>query len=127
MLIEATSQTTLSSVYVLTGNDDLNVASGITLLSLAADAVLANSGQHSITVSGSILAYDDAINTIGCEAAQTVVIAAGGLLLAGYTGVEPDADGVMTCPWHGYRFDARTGACLSGQIRGWGPRGGAAR
>lgn len=95
MLIEATSQTTLSSVYVLTGNDDLNVASGITLLSLAADAVLANSGQHSITVSGSILAYDDAINTIGCEAAQTVVIAAGGLLLAGYTGVEPDADGVI--------------------------------
>jgi hypothetical protein len=39
---------------------------------------------------------------------------------------EPDDDGVITCPWHGYRFDARTGACLSGQIRGWGPRGGAA-
>lgn len=32
---------------------------------------------------------------------------------------EPDAQGVMTCPWHGYRFDARTGACVSGQIRGW--------
>ncbi|QJB70716.1 Rieske (2Fe-2S) protein [Parasphingorhabdus halotolerans] len=32
---------------------------------------------------------------------------------------EPDGDGVMTCPWHGYRFDARTGACLSGQIKGW--------
>ena len=24
-------------------------------------------------------------------------------------------DGVVTCPWHGYRFDARTGANLSGQ------------
>jgi nitrite reductase/ring-hydroxylating ferredoxin subunit len=34
---------------------------------------------------------------------------------------EPDADGVMTCPWHGYRFDARTGACVSGQIKGWRP------
>jgi nitrite reductase/ring-hydroxylating ferredoxin subunit len=32
---------------------------------------------------------------------------------------EPDAKGVMTCPWHGYQFDARTGECLSGQIKGW--------
>lgn len=32
---------------------------------------------------------------------------------------EPDSDGVMTCPWHGYRFDARTGQCVSGQIKGW--------
>jgi nitrite reductase/ring-hydroxylating ferredoxin subunit len=32
---------------------------------------------------------------------------------------EPDSEGMMTCPWHGYRFDARTGACLSGQINGW--------
>lgn len=32
---------------------------------------------------------------------------------------EPDADGFMTCPWHGYRFDARTGQCVSGQIKGW--------
>lgn len=32
---------------------------------------------------------------------------------------EPDAEGVLTCPWHGYRFDARTGACVSGQIKGW--------
>jgi nitrite reductase/ring-hydroxylating ferredoxin subunit len=32
---------------------------------------------------------------------------------------EPDAHGMMTCPWHGYRFDARTGACVSGQIKGW--------
>ncbi|MEZ5559496.1 MAG: Rieske (2Fe-2S) protein [Pseudomonadales bacterium] len=24
-------------------------------------------------------------------------------------------DGVLTCPWHGYRFDVRTGANLSGQ------------
>lgn len=24
-------------------------------------------------------------------------------------------DGTVTCPWHGYRFDAKSGACLSGQ------------
>ncbi len=24
-------------------------------------------------------------------------------------------DGVVTCPWHGYRFDVRTGDCLTGQ------------
>ena len=24
---------------------------------------------------------------------------------------EPDADGVISCPWHGYRVDARTGRC----------------
>lgn len=34
MLIEATSQTVAGMVYVLTGNDDLNVGSGVTLISL---------------------------------------------------------------------------------------------
>lgn len=33
---------------------------------------------------------------------------------------DPDGDGVITCPWHGYRFDAVTGRCVSGQIAGWG-------
>jgi len=32
---------------------------------------------------------------------------------------EPDADGIVACPWHGYRFDVRTGRCVSGQARGW--------
>jgi nitrite reductase/ring-hydroxylating ferredoxin subunit len=33
---------------------------------------------------------------------------------------EPDAQGVVTCPWHGYRFDVRTGRCVSGQsCAGW--------
>lgn len=32
---------------------------------------------------------------------------------------EPDADGIVTCPWHGYRFDVRTGRCVSGQTCGW--------
>ncbi len=31
----------------------------------------------------------------------------------------PDAAGVITCPWHGYQFDAASGRCLSGQIAGW--------
>lgn len=95
MLIEATSQTTLNTVYTLTGNDDLNVASGVVLFSTGSDAILANTGQHVITISGVVMAKDDAINTIGCEAAQTVVIEAGGVLIAGYDDVEPDADGVI--------------------------------
>ena len=35
---------------------------------------------------------------------------------------EPDEEGVMRCPWHGLQFDARTGVCLNGKIRGWSPR-----
>jgi nitrite reductase/ring-hydroxylating ferredoxin subunit len=27
----------------------------------------------------------------------------------------PIEDGSVTCPWHGYRFDVRTGRCLTGQ------------
>jgi Ca2+-binding RTX toxin-like protein len=95
MPIEATSQTTPGMVYVLNGNDDLNVGAGVVLFSETSDAILANSGQHVITVSGTVKAYDDAINTIGCEAAQTVVIASDGLLMAGYTGVELNGDGVI--------------------------------
>lgn len=26
---------------------------------------------------------------------------------------EPDADGIITCPWHGYRVDIRTGRCTA--------------
>lgn len=32
---------------------------------------------------------------------------------------EPDADGIVACPWHGYRFDVRTGRCVSGGDCGW--------
>jgi nitrite reductase/ring-hydroxylating ferredoxin subunit len=32
---------------------------------------------------------------------------------------EPDATGIVTCPWHGYQFDVRTGQCVSGQRCGW--------
>jgi Rieske [2Fe-2S] domain len=35
---------------------------------------------------------------------------------------EPDAGGIVTCPWHGYRFDAATGACVSGARCGWTPQ-----
>ena len=29
--------------------------------------------------------------------------------------LEAAVDGVVRCPWHGYRFDAKTGACVTGQ------------
>lgn len=32
---------------------------------------------------------------------------------------EPDENGIITCPWHGYRFDAATGQCVSGAKCGW--------
>ena len=31
----------------------------------------------------------------------------------------PDEHGIVTCPWHGYRFDAATGKCVSGAPCGW--------
>lgn len=95
MPIEAITTTAPAAVYTLIGNDDLNVGSGVTLISTGMDAILANSGQHIITVSGVVMAYDDAINTIGCEEAQTVHIMAGGVLLGGFTGAEEDGDGVI--------------------------------
>lgn len=32
---------------------------------------------------------------------------------------EPDGDGTITCPWHGYRFDIASGKCVSGAACGW--------
>ena len=32
---------------------------------------------------------------------------------------KPDAEGIITCPWHGYRFDVATGDNVSGQTCGW--------
>jgi nitrite reductase/ring-hydroxylating ferredoxin subunit len=32
---------------------------------------------------------------------------------------EPDSDGAITCPWHGYRFDIASGKCISGAQCGW--------
>ena len=29
--------------------------------------------------------------------------------------LDATVDGTVTCPWHGYRFDAKSGACLTGQ------------
>lgn len=95
MPIEAVSQVNAAAVYTLFGNDDLNVASGVTLVSTAQDTILAFTGQHTITVSGVLMAYDDTINTIGCEAAQTIVINAGGVLISGTTGAVEDSDGVI--------------------------------
>jgi len=32
---------------------------------------------------------------------------------------EPDGAGVITCPWHGYRFDIASGKCVSGATCSW--------
>jgi Ca2+-binding RTX toxin-like protein len=65
------------------------------LTSTGDDAVLANTGQHVITVSGKIMSHDDGINTIGCEAAQTVIIQASGIIRSGFDKVIDDSDGVI--------------------------------
>lgn len=95
MPIEATSQTSPFPLYILFGNDDLNIAAGVTLNATGGDAVIAYSGQHSITLSGTIVAFDEAINTIGCEAAQYVEITATGIIVSGFESDVEDADGVI--------------------------------
>jgi len=32
---------------------------------------------------------------------------------------QPDASGIVTCPWHGYRFDVRTGLSADDHACGW--------
>lgn len=95
MLIEATNATTTGPVHILNNNDDLNVAAGITIESVDYDAVTTWSGQHVFTVSGTIIGYDEAINTIGCTDAQTVTIFSTGALVSGGDGGVSDADGVI--------------------------------
>lgn len=103
MLIEATTQTTYGNVYILTGDDDLHVGAGVTLTSTytnpethtGADAVITWTGTHTVTVDGTIIGADEAINFAGCLTAQTVIINAGGQLIGGGDGVVEDADGVI--------------------------------
>lgn len=57
----------------------------------------------------------------GRSASVPLVCPHQGLPLTG----DPDADGIITCPWHGYRFDAVSGRCVSGQIAGWGSKNAA--
>ena len=121
MLIDATTQTTLGNVYILTGEDDLHVGLDVTLESTyvdaasrtGADAVISWTGTHNITVDGTIHGADEAINLVGCLTAQTVNIGAGGQLFGGGDGVVEDADGVI--------LDG-AGSSLSnaGRITAWG-------
>ena len=95
MPIEAVSQTNESHVYILSGNDDLRVGAGVVLTSTTTDAVLTWSGAHVFDVAGTINGYDDGINTMGCDPAQTVRIQASGRINSGGDGVIPEADGVI--------------------------------
>lgn len=103
MLIEATTQTVDGNVYILTGNDDLHIGAGVTIQSTysdpvthtGADAVLAWTGVHTITVDGTIIGEDEAINLIGVDEAQTVIVNATGVLISGGDGVVSDADGII--------------------------------
>ncbi|MBE2274700.1 MAG: hypothetical protein IAE87_00180, partial [Rhodobacteraceae bacterium] len=95
MLIIAETRTTSGPVHILTGDDDLLVGAGVSIESVDNDAVTTWTGQHSITVAGTIRAQDDAINTIGCLPAQTVAILAGAQIVTGADRVVTDADGVI--------------------------------
>lgn len=95
MLIEATTQTTEGHVYILSGNDDLNIAQGVTITSTTTDAVTTWIGQHTVTVSGEIFGHDECLNFIGTLDAQTVIIQATGRLTSGYTPGIEDSDGVI--------------------------------
>ena len=103
MLIEATSQIVEGNVYILNGNDDLHVAAGVVIQSTysdpttmtGADAVISWTGQHTITVDGTIIGEDEAINLIGVNDAQTVIIGSTGVLISGGDGMVTDADGII--------------------------------
>ncbi|MBP9183384.1 MAG: hypothetical protein KBF78_09650 [Fuscovulum sp.] len=103
MLIEATTQTAEGNVYILQGDDDLHVGLGVTLTTTwsdpvshtGADTVISWVGSHVITVEGTLIGADDAINLVGCVTAQTVTINATGVLISGGDGVVADADGVI--------------------------------
>ena len=95
MLIEAVTQTTESHVYILTGNDDINIAAGVRIESTLTDAITTWQGQHTVTLAGQIVAHDDGINTIGTLEAQTIVILAGASIVSGPDGVIEDSDGVI--------------------------------
>ncbi len=95
MLIIAETRTTSGPVHILSGDDDLLVGAGVTIESVDNDAVTTWTGQHTITVAGTIRAQDDGINTIGCLPAQTVTILAGARIVTGADGVVTDADGVI--------------------------------
>lgn len=103
MLIEATTQTVEGNVYILNGNDDLHVGAGVVIQSTysdpiahtGADAVISWTGLHTISVDGTIIGEDEAINLIGVNDAQTVIIGSTGVLISGGDGVVSDADGII--------------------------------
>ncbi len=95
MVIEAVSTRTTGPVFLLTADEDVNVAAGVTIESVDYDTITTWQGTHTFTVSGTIIGYDEAINTIGCTTAQSVTIFAGGALISGGDGGVYDADGVI--------------------------------
>lgn len=103
MPIEAVTQTQLGPCYILSGNDDLHVGAGVVLQTTytdpasgtGADCIISWIGTHAITVEGTVIGADEAINLVGVETAQTVIVGATGHLISGGDGVVTDADGVI--------------------------------
>ncbi len=102
MPIQAVTTTSPYTIYTLTGNDDLNVGVGIVLTTTgdplfptSGDTIMAFSGQHKITIAGTVIGYDDCINLLGAQGAQTVEIASTGVLMSGVGSTVVDADCVI--------------------------------
>lgn len=103
MLIEAVTQTQMGPCYMLSGNDDLHVGASVVLQTTytdpasgtGADCIISWIGTHTITVDGTVIGADEAINLVGVETQQTVIVGAGGHLISGGDGVVTDADGVI--------------------------------
>lgn len=81
---------------------------------LELDASTAALLPQTVTMSGRRFVLNRLDSTDVGEAGQWVVYPAQCPHQLGSMESAPLVDGVVRCPWHGYEFDVRTGACISG-------------
>jgi Ca2+-binding RTX toxin-like protein len=82
MLIKATTKTGLGVQYTLGGNNDLLVGKGVTVRSIDNATIFATIGQHEVTVAGTVVGDNSAINIDSNANGQKVSILKGGALFA---------------------------------------------